>query len=57
MAIAYAGLPDQFANYLDCFTDPPGLFGKQRYLYLETCVDPISAFRNFDAQKINRLRN
>ena len=57
MAMAYASLPEHFSNYLDCFADPHGLFGKQRYFYLETCVDPIPAFRNFDAQNIKRLGN
>lgn len=49
MALAHRNLSPEFSEYLNCFTDPPGLFRTLRFFAVETCVDPIAAFQQYDA--------
>jgi hypothetical protein len=45
MALAYGGnLSPDFAAYLDCFTDPPGMFNKLRFWCHQLFLDPLAAY-------------
>jgi hypothetical protein len=49
MGLAYSNLSPDFSAYLDCFTDPPGLFRTLRFHTVEAVLDPISAYQRYDA--------
>ena len=51
MALAYRSIPPAFEGYLDCFTEPAGLFTALSLYCLATFADPISAFRDPNQQK------
>jgi Methyltransferase domain len=45
MGFAHGGnLSPDFAAYLDCFTDPPGMFNKLRFQCHQLFLDPIAAY-------------
>jgi hypothetical protein len=48
MALAYQNLSPDFLAYLDCFTDPPGLFGNLRVHSIAKFLDPIADYQNSD---------
>jgi len=51
MALAYTSIKPEFEHYLDCFTEPGGLFQALSLHYLAAFADPISAFRGIDQHK------
>jgi hypothetical protein len=46
MALAYSSITPEFENYLNCFTEPAGIFRTYRTHLLENAADPIPAFRD-----------
>jgi hypothetical protein len=59
MALAYSNLAPNFSAYLDCFTDPPGLFRTLRFrrLYrhrlrgaVAAILDPIADYLRYDGR-------
>ena len=51
MALAYASVAPEFDHYLNCFTEPAGLFQALSLHYLAAFADPISAFRGVAQHK------
>jgi hypothetical protein len=49
MALAHSNILPDFSAYLNCFTDPPGLFRTLRFYTVETCLDPIATYQQYDA--------
>jgi Methyltransferase domain len=51
MALAYSQMPPAFESYLNCFTEPAGVFATLRNVALANGADPIPSFRDFSMSK------
>ena len=51
MALAYTDVPPDFESYLNCFTEPAGVFAMLRNVALANAADPIPSFRDFSMSR------